>query len=411
MTKIRLHRLVGIVLVALTLFVPAYAFGQQKESSDPDGYVILISFDAFRWDYPDVFNTPNLNRMAAEGVRAKSLISCYPSKTFPNHYSIATGLYPDHHGIVNNSFYDSTLGYYALGDRESVENGEFYLGEPIWVTAEKQGVKTASFYWVGSEAKIQGIQPTYWMRYNRRVPFKQRVDTVLYWLSLPEAERPHLVTFYYYQPDWTSHDFGPLGKETRLVAEQLDSLLGYFMDRLETLPIAGKINVIVLSDHGMADISRDRIINLSEELNRDWFSVIAGGNPVLSLQPKPEFYRQALVKLRKIQHLKVWERSEIPQRYVYGNNRRVNDILIEADLGWSVGWTGNKEKYSGGTHGYDNMVPDMQGIFFAKGPAFKRGYIQPSFINIDVYPVIAHILGLQPAKIDGSIEEVKGMLN
>ncbi|MGE0088579.1 MAG: ectonucleotide pyrophosphatase/phosphodiesterase [Bacteroidales bacterium] len=402
-------RLLFVAILAVWQFLPYSAISQNQEKNT-DSYVLLISLDAYRWDYPDVFTTPNLKKIAAEGVKAKSLISCYPSKTFPNHYSIATGLHPDHHGIVNNSFNDKDLGYYALGDRKSVENGAFYLGEPIWITAEKQGVKCASYFWVGSEAPIQGMQPTYWKKYSKKTTFEDKIDTVIHWFSLPENQRPHLVTFYHFQPDWISHDFGPLAKETRAVAEQLDSLLGIFMAKLSTLPIADKINVIVVSDHGMADISSNRYINLSDFLNKDWFSVIAGGNPVYSLQPKPEYYQQVLSKLKGIEHLKVWERNDIPKRYVYGTSSRVNDILIEADLGWSVAWVDDKERFSGGTHGYDNMLPEMQGIFFAKGPAFKQGYVHESFMNIDVYPIIAKILDLKPAKVDGNLNEVIDIL-
>lgn len=391
------------LLMLLNFVLASNALTQTKN----DTYVLLISLDAYRWDYPEVFNTPNLKKIAQDGVRAKSLISCYPSKTFPNHYSIVTGLHPDHHGIVNNSFHDSELGYYAIGNRKSVENGAFYQGEPIWVTAEKQGVKSASYFWVGSEAPIQGIQPTYWKKYNQKTTFEQKIDTVIHWFSLPENERPRLVTFYHYQPDWTSHDYGPLAKETQQVAEQLDSLIGVFMAKLNTLPIANKINVIVLSDHGMADISSDKYINLSQHLNKSWFSTITGGNPVYSLQPKAEFYKQSLDSLKKINHLKVWERNEIPKRYVYGTNPRVNDILVESELGWSVAWVDDKDKYTGGTHGYDNLIPEMQGIFFAKGPAFKKGFVHESFMNTNIYPIMAKILGLQPAKVDGDIDTVK----
>ena len=395
-----------IALVSSLLLITTVGFGQSKNN---DTYVLLISLDAYRWDYPTVFNTPNLNKIAKEGVKAKSLISCYPSKTFPNHYSIATGLHPNNHGIVNNSFYDKELGYYAIGNRKSVENGNFYFGEPIWVTAEKQGVKSASYFWVGSEAPIQGIQPTYWKKYSNKTTFEQKIDTVIHWFSLPESERPRLVTFYHYQPDWTSHDYGPLAKETRMVAEQLDSLIGVFMAKIEKLPIAKKINVIVLSDHGMAEISNDKYINLSNHLNKEWFSSITGGNPVYTLQPKPEFYAQALEELKKIEHLKVWERKDIPKRYVYGSSSRINDILIETELGWIVAWTDDKEKYTGGTHGYDNLIPEMQGIIIAKGPAFKKGFVHESFMNINVYPIIADILGLKPAKVDGNLDEVKGL--
>jgi len=397
------------IIASGILFIFSNTLRAQDKVS-PDSYVLLISLDGFRWDYPSIYSTPNINAFGNSGVRAQSLISCYPSKTFPNHYSIATGLHPDHHGIVNNSFYDEELGYYRLGDRKSVENGKFYGGEPIWVTAEKQGVKTASFYWVGSEAPIQGIQPTYWKRYAQKVPFIQRVDTVIKWFSLPVDQRPRLVTFYYHEPDWVSHDFGPVSTQTQKVVEQLDSLIGYFLNRLQELPIAGKLNIIILSDHGMAEISSAKVVNLSDYFDKAIFKYISGGNPVYTLQPLPENYREVLTKLKSIPHLKVWERNEIPKRYVYGDNPRVNDILVEAELGWSVTWSHDKESYTGGKHGYDNLIPDMQGIFYARGPAFKSGYVHPSFYNVNVYSIIANILNLKPAKTDGSLDEVAGML-
>ncbi|MEY1639233.1 alkaline phosphatase family protein [Tenuifilum osseticum] len=404
----RFFAIIPIIASGILLVFSNTLRAQDKVS--PDSYVLLISLDGFRWDYPNIYSTPNIDAFGQSGVRAQSLISCYPSKTFPNHYSIATGLHPDHHGIVNNSFYDPELGYYRLGDRKSVENGKFYGGEPIWVTAEKQGVKTASFYWVGSEAPIQGIQPTYWKRYAQKVPFTQRVDTVLKWFTLPVEQRPRLVTFYYHEPDWVSHDYGPVSPQTRKVVEQLDSLIGYFLNRLSELPIAGKLNIIILSDHGMAAISSQKVVNLSDYLDKQNFKYISGGNPVYTLQPQPEHYQAVLTKLKSIPHLKVWERNEIPKRYVYGSNPRVNDILVEAELGWSVTWSDDKDSYSGGTHGYDNLIPDMQGIFYAKGPAFKNGYVHPSFLNVNVYTILAHILGLNPANTDGSMEEVAGML-
>jgi len=397
------------IITSFLIWVPAMA--QEKSTVQPDNYVIMLSLDAFRWDYSTIYNTPNLNRIAQEGVKADAMISCYPSKTFPNHYSMATGLYPENHGIVNNSFYDPTLGFYSIGDRQSVEFPDFYGGEPIWVTAEKQGVKTASFYWVGSETQIEGIQPTYWKKYKQRVPFSNRIDTIIHWLSLPQKARPRLITWYYHEPDWTSHENGPVSAQTKIVVERIDSLLGVFISKVNALPYASKINIIIVSDHGMAPISRDKLINLSDYIDKDWFDVVGGGNPIYNLQPKDQYKKQALDILKKIPNLKVWERDSIPIRYHYGKNPRICDILIEADLGYSVSWSGDKDRFSGGTHGYDNMYPEMQGIFYAYGPAFKKGYKQPPFMNIDLYPMIAYILGIKPEKVDGKIGDVIGIFN
>ncbi|NQU80840.1 MAG: alkaline phosphatase family protein, partial [Bacteroidetes bacterium] len=228
---------------------------KNNHSTDPDAknnpYVVMLSLDGFRWDYPQKANTPNLDRIAEIGVRAESLRPCFPTKTFPNHYSIATGLYPGNHGIVLNNFYDSAMDVsYSLGNRESVENGDFYGGEPIWVTAENQGVITASYFWVGSEAPVKGVQPTYWKRYEHKFPFTQRVDSVIAWLSLPEEKRPHLITWYMDEPDSKGHQLGPDNPDLIPVISYLDSLVGNFMFKLNRLEIGKNVNFIVISDHG-----------------------------------------------------------------------------------------------------------------------------------------------------------------
>lgn len=404
-----------LLLTILSLSATIFTGCNRQPAKHPvtESYVLVISLDGFRWDYPELYHTPNLDSIARYGVRAKSLISCYPSKTFPNHYSIATGLHPNHHGIVNNSFYDKQLGFYRLGDRTSIENGKFYGGEPIWNTAEKQGIRTASYYWVGSEADIQGMHPSYWKRYNQNIPFEQRIDTVIRWFTLPENKRPHLVLFYYHEPDHISHRHGPISRETQQVVESLDSLIGIFTRRLSALPIADKLNIIILSDHGMTEISPDRVIDLSAYLNPDDFSYITGSNPVYSLQPKSSRYNEVLEKLRSIPKLNVWERNEIPSEYRYGTNPRINDILIEANPGWSISWgkSDNREKsYTGGTHGYNHLLPDMQGIFYAIGPAFRKGYVHPSFQNVNIYPLIARLLNLNAAPTDGNSAETEPML-
>lgn len=399
-----------LLQLALVLALISSCTAQEPKTIQPDNYVVMLSLDGFRWDYSKLYTTPNLNQIAKDGVKADAMISCYPSKTFPNHYSMATGLHPDHHGIVNNSFFDTELGFYSISDRQSVQFPDFYGGEPIWITAEKQGVKSASFYWVGSEAQIKGIQPTYWKSYKQRVPFSNRMDTVIHWLTLPEEVRPRLITWYYHEPDWTSHDYGPTSPQTKVCVERIDSLLGIFMKKIKALPNASKINIIIVSDHGMASISKDKLINLSEHINKDWFDVISGGNPIYSLQPKTQYHKEAFEILKKIPNLKVWGRDSIPKRYHYGTNPRVCDILVEADLGYSVSWVGDKDSYSGGTHGYDNLYPEMQGIFYAYGPAFKKGYQQPAFMNIDLYPLISYILKIKAEPVDGKIGEVIGML-
>jgi len=222
----------AFLITVVSLLVLAF-YSCNKTQNPEKPYLIMLSLDGFRWDYPANARTPVLDSLQKAGVIAESLKPSFPTKTFPNHYTIATGLYPDDHGLVNNSFYAPDLDkFYRISNREAVENGAFYGGEPIWVTAEKQNVNAATFFWVGSEAKIDGVRPEYWYRYDKSVPFKDRVDSVKNWLSLPEDKRPHLILWYYYQPDHIGHVAGPYSRETIAMVEKLDSLLGYYFTRI-----------------------------------------------------------------------------------------------------------------------------------------------------------------------------------
>lgn len=389
----------------------AITFASCNSGSDKanDNYVVVLSLDGFRWDYPNVVNTKNLNSIAFEGVSVEGFIPCYPSKTFPNHYSMATGLHPNNHGIVCNSFYDSILGYYTIRDRVAVENADFYGGEPFWLTAERQGVKAATFYWVGSEAPIGGTYPSYFKRYDQGVTFESRIDTVIHWLSLPLDQRPRLIAWYYHEPDGISHRNGPMGEETLSEVARLDSLLGIFLNRVEELPYADKINIIVVSDHGMVETSSERHINLSDYVKKDWFDYITGGNPVFGLTPKEEYKEKALAALRSVPNLKVWERNEIPERYHYGSNSRIQDILVEAEVGYSVSLSSRSGSYTGGAHGYDNQISDLYGIFYAKGPAFKKNHKHKAILNLNLYNIVSKSLGLKPANNDGEVKDIEDM--
>ena len=399
------------LLIVSALFIGFYFSScQTNKKSGDKPYVVILSVDGFRWDYPDKVETPNLDYIAKIGVKAKSLRPCFPSKTFPNHYSMATGLYPDNHGIVGNSFYAPDLdAHYAIHDRDAVENGDFYGGEPIWTTAEKQGVISGSYFWVGSEAPCKGIRPTYWKKYDHNFPFEQRIDSVIYWLQLPENKRPHLITWYMHEPDAIGHSYGPDSDTIKYVIHYLDSLIGVFMTKVNTLPYKDKINIIVTSDHGMATIKKSKTIILNKIIQEKWFDKIEGGSPVFNFEFNEEYRDTALAVLKSIEGLKVWEHGKLPERLHYGTNPRTLDLIVVADSSYNVVW---KERWAqdGGNHGFDNFNTDMHAIFYAYGPAFKENYSQPTFNNIDLYPLIANILELKPAKIDGKLEHVNGML-
>lgn len=395
-------------LVALITILPGF----RKDSRKPfKNYVLLVSLDAFRWDYNKIYNTPNLNKLAQDGVKADRMFSSFPTVTFPNHYSIATGLYPDHHGLIDNSFSAPDLGlFYRMGDRTAVENPAFYGGEPIWVTAEKQGVRAASFFWVGSEAPVEGMHPTYWKKYDKTVTFEERIDTVIKWLGYPPDKRPELVTLYFDEPDATSHTFGPVSPQTRKVVERLDSLMGVLRLKISALPEAKKINLIILSDHGMEAVSPSRYISIKSIVPERMIASISGGNPVYLINPAEGKKDSILYLLSKSKGLKAWSKSKLPAKWHYGTNPRIPEIVVVADSSWSIGTKPDGSSVKGGAHGYDNSNSDMFSIFYAAGPSFRKNYKFKELNNIDVYDLVCKILNIIPAKNDGDPSHIKGML-
>jgi alkaline phosphatase D len=400
-------------LVALTVFAAILLSACSKLRSERDKpYVVMVSLDAFRWDYDSIYGTPVLDDIARKGVTATRLIPSFPTKTFPNHYTIATGLYPDHHGLVNNSFYAPDLDLvYRIGDRAMVSNGAFYGGEPVWVTARKQGMKSASFYWVGSEAPVQGIQPDYWKPYDDEVPFGDRVDTVLKWLSMPINKRPHLVTLYFEEPDAVSHGYGPVSPETAAMVRSLDSLIGVLRTGLGKLPNAADINLIVLSDHGMTEVDNSRYNYIFDTVPQRMVKRIYGGNPVWAIEPAEGKSDSLLILLNVQRGMKAWKRNELPAHLHYGTHLRIPEILLVADPGWTAGLRPEPRGDTRGDHGYDWRCRDMHSIFYAEGPAFKKGFSVDTLYNVDIYNIVTGVLGLVPAPNDGNPERIAPLFN
>lgn len=400
-----------LTVSAVSILLAVSVSCNKEGTKQYENYVVLVSMDAFRWDYNKIYNTPNLNKLAAEGVKADRLIPSFPTVTFPNHYSIITGLYPDHHGIVNNNFPAPDLGlYYRIGDRDAVENPAFYGGEPLWKTAEDQGVVSASFFWVGSEAPIGGKHPTYWKKFDETVPFESRIDTVIKWLSWPMGKRPGFITLYFEEPDAQSHDSGPVSPETGKVVERLDSLIGVLRLKLSELPISGKINLIVLSDHGMGPVSSEKYIDLKASVPERMIAGIFGGNPVFTINPAEGKTDSVLYLLNRNAGLKAYKKSEVPARWHYGTNPRIPGIVVVADSSWSIGTRPDGSGIKKGAHGYDNANTDMHAIFYAAGPAFKKGYSFDRMNNVDIYNLICRVLKLKPAKNDGDISHITPLL-
>ena len=353
-------------------------------------YVLLISIDGYRYDYTDLYDAPNLERFADEGVRAESLIPSYPSDTFPNHYSIVTGMYPGTHGIVANSFFDSERdGRYQLGNAEAVRDGSWYGGTPIWVAAEQQGMVTASYFWVGSEADILGIRPTYYHTYDGAVSHADRIDRVLEWLSYPLEYRPHFITLYFSAIDSEAHDSGTTSTELQDAIRRLDSQMGFLFDRIEDLEF--DLNVFVVSDHGMVDLDPERVVYLDDLVSLEGVRVQnLGAHSFLYVdgaRRQSELYADLK---RQEDHYRVHRRTDTPVSW-HSNHYRIGDLIVEAEPPYSISLRTRSAELSGGAHGYDPYrYREMHGIFYARGPDLVERIVVPGFENVHVYPLILH---------------------
>ncbi len=377
-------------------------------------YVILISADGFRYDYADKYNATTLKRLRAQGVEAESMLPSFPSKTFPNHYTIVTGMYPATHGLINNNFYDpNRKDSYTLRNRSMVEDGSWYGGVPLWVLAEQQQMLTASYFWVGSEAPVQGVRPTYYYKYNEKTPFEERVKTVVNWLELPEEKRPHLITLYLPEVDHAGHLFGPNAPETEAAVHALDDNIRKLTEAVAATGLP--VNYIFVSDHGMTEIDRDNTLPLPAAVDTAKF-IVSGGEMVVELHAKNKRdIRPTYRKLKKeADGYQVYRKRNMPRHLHYGAKedayKRLGDIFLLTDAPVVFNFTTRKPAPA--THGFDPCaVKDMHATFYAWGPAFKQGVRIPSFRNTEVYPLVAALLGLPyNHKIDGTKKLVKEVL-
>ncbi|MCZ2459974.1 MAG: ectonucleotide pyrophosphatase/phosphodiesterase [Chitinophagales bacterium] len=360
-------------------------------------YVIMISADGFRYDYAGKYGAKNLLALSNSGVRAESMIPSYPSMTFPNHYTLATGLYPSHHGLVNNLFYDRNLkAFYSMRDSKAVADGSWYGGIPLWVLAEQQHMLTASFYWVGSEAEIKGIRPTYYFRYSEAISVDRRIQILKEWLQLPPERRPHFITFYFPEVDHSGHSFGPDSPQTENAVHWMDSTIQRLVDTVKTTGLP--VNFIFVSDHGMTKVDNDNTLPLPAAVDTSKFIVPPGSELVELYAKNKDDISDTYVKLLEdSKGYKVYLKENMPARLHYGIKDdvfdRIGDILLVPD--WPKIFNFSSRKPSPGAHGYDPyLVKDMLATFYAWGPAFKQEFRLPSFQNVNVYPVVTKILGL-----------------
>ncbi len=379
-------------------------------------YVLLISFDGFRWDYLDRGITPVMKDMEQNGVRAISLRASYPTKTFPNHLSIITGMYPQNHGIITNGFTDPFSGeYYRLGDTVSVRDAKWYLGEAFWTTAKRQGVKTASYFWPGSELNTPSRSPNYREHYEHKRPYAKRVEGILNWLKKPYEERPHFITLYFDATDTYGHKYGPNSNEINTCVASLDTLLGTIRTGLADAGMKDSVNIIVVADHGMTEVSTEKVVMIDEIL-ADMECKLEGSGPLMLINTedgkREEIYNKLL---NRKEHYRVYKKESLPEYYHFNKHPFIGDIVVVADIGWSLttknGFNKMKKYGSKGNHGYEKDHMDMHGIFLAEGPSFKKNYLTGTVWNIDIYPLLCKIFNIYPRNnIDGKLERIEFVL-
>lgn len=401
------------LVAALAAGLPAQA-QTQAPAQAPYRPVILVGIDGFRADYLERGLTPTLSRLAAEGVQAEGgMRPSWPSVTFPNFYTLATGLHPDHHGLVYNTMTDPNLPgrRFSLGNRAEVMDRVWYdAAEPIWVTAENAGLRTATLFWPGSEAPVRGVRPTYWLPFEQTVPSLARVNILLAWLSLPEAERPQLATLYFNVLDTAGHEYGPDAPETDAVLADIDAAMKALVDGLEKQGI--EADLVIVADHGMAPISGERVVFLDDKVPADAFTVTAYG-PVATLDPVPG--REAEVEaalLGASPNMECWRKGEVPARLVYGTNPRIPAIVCLAETTWIIGTRERTDpaRIRGGAHGFDNLAPEMRALFIAHGPDLAQGVRLPEMDSVDVQPLLARLLNLPVPASDGQAGDTEAAM-
>jgi predicted AlkP superfamily pyrophosphatase or phosphodiesterase len=410
MTPVR--RFVLSAILAFGLAACAHSDAQTTATPTAEGppITILISLDGFRPDYLERGETPTLTRLATEGVRA-SMRPSFPSVTFPNHYTLVTGLRPGRHGVINNRMEDPDRPgvVFTLPDRAVAADPIWWRdGVPIWVTAENQGVRTGTMFWPGSDYELHGRRPSRWRTFDQSLPGFARVDILLSWLDLPEAERPSFYTLYFDLVDTAGHRYGPDALETNAASAEVDAAIARLVEGLNARGYAGRVNFVIAADHGMAPQAADAIIDLDARITPQQARVIWDGQftGIAPIAGQEQAVEAAL--LGRSEHGECWRKSELPARFDFSTHPRIPAIVCMADLGWRYRST-QLPQYSSvapGAHGYDPEAPEMAATFIAYGPAFRSGVTLETFDNVSVYPLLARLIGITPETNQGDIDDV-----
>lgn len=369
--------------------------------------VLLVSLDGFHPRYLTLGITPALSRLADAGTRAEWMSPSYPTLTFPNHYTLVTGLRPDHQGIVHNTMQDAALGGFRMSDRMAVGDSRWWGGEPIWIGAEKAGLPSATLFWPGSEAEIDGLRPTRWQSFDASVAPEARADTVRGWMAEPDATRPRIATLYLEHVDTAAHAHGPDSAEALAAVRLVDAAIGRLVDGMAADGTLARTNIVVVSDHGMAEVPAGQAIDVATIVDPALATVVTTGQ-VLTVQPLPgqeDAAARALVGAHARHDC--WRKADLPPRWHYGSHPRIPAIVCQMHEGWDAVTAGTLAKrptdHPRGSHGYDPELASMRALFIAHGPAFRSGAVIAPFDNVHVYPLLARLVGIPAAPGDGEI--------
>uniref|UniRef100_A0A7N6C405 AP3A hydrolase n=1 Tax=Anabas testudineus TaxID=64144 RepID=A0A7N6C405_ANATE len=365
---------------------------------------------AFRWDYLDRVPTPNFRILIDDGVMVEQVENAYITKTFPNHYSLVTGLYAETHGIVANEMYDPVLNQSFSMETDSIYDSRWWEeAVPLWVTIQKAGGRSGAAMWPGSDVKIHGMFPNQYLPYNASVSFETRVERIIEWFSGPKEEAVDFGVLYWEEPDESGHKFGPQSSSMDEVIVGIDEKLGFLINELKKAGLYEKVNLVVTSDHGMTQLFTDNIIELDEYVDRDLYTWV-DKSPVVGILPKEGKLDEVYSKLVDANpNMVVFKKEEIPEHFHYRHNTRIMPIIIEAKEGWTI-MQNRSGPFMFGNHGYDNTLRSMHPVFVARGPAFRQNYVKTSMRSVDLYPLMCHILSIRPQPNNGSLVNVKDLL-
>jgi len=376
--------------------------------------LILVSLDGWRWDYCARFSPPAISGLARRGVVSEGLIPAFPSKTFPNHYTIVTGLYPARHGVVANTMRDPALtGVFSIPNVAVQQDTRWWGGTPLWVTVEQQGQIAATMFWPGADVEIAGDRPTFWRKFDKSLSNTARVDQVIEWLRQPESTRPTFLTLYFDETDTVGHEFGPDTPQMRTAVAHIDAAIARLVAGVDQLRLSARLNLVLVSDHGMSQSAPDRVILLEDLVDISTLDVI-DWSPILAIAPRTGSVDDLYRALKDKHHaLQVFKKEDLPARYRLSNHPRYPPIIGLADEGWEITTRerlAHAKERNGGDHGYDPMYQSMHGLFIAVGPAFRSAMTTPRFENVHVYELLCRVLGIRPASNDGDPAVTQGFL-